>query len=196
MSTKNNKRSRNWAFILYPESAPKNWQEKLIELNVQFALSPLHNLDVNPDNGEIKKEHYHVILVFDSVKSYEQVKEITQKLKQPVPQICHSILGSIRYFTHQDNPEKFQYQVENIKVFNGFDIDKYTEMTVTQKKAIIKEICQYIVSADVVEYADLVEYAILENQEWFDTIQSSHTMFLTSFIRSRKFRAKIVNEKE
>ena len=39
--------SRSWTFVLYPESCPEDWQEKL--LGVPFLRSPLHDKDVNPD---------------------------------------------------------------------------------------------------------------------------------------------------
>ena len=50
-------------------------------------ISPLHNKDVNAD-GTPKKPHWHVILTFKGLKSYEQVKAITDKLNAPAPQVC------------------------------------------------------------------------------------------------------------
>lgn len=46
-------KSRTWGMVVYPESAPENWQELLSETFMQFAVSPLHDKDTNPD-GEIK----------------------------------------------------------------------------------------------------------------------------------------------
>ncbi|HDT7711324.1 TPA: replication protein, partial [Enterococcus faecium] len=46
-------RTRNWTFVVYPESAPENWREFLDELHVPWVESPLHDKDVNPD-GELK----------------------------------------------------------------------------------------------------------------------------------------------
>ena len=47
-------RKRNWVFVVYPDSAPENWVEKLREMRVPGFISPLHDKDVNPD-GEPKK---------------------------------------------------------------------------------------------------------------------------------------------
>ena len=58
-------KKRNWAFVLYPESAPKDWREQLARSGVACAISPLHDRDINP-TGEPKKPHYHVILVYGS----------------------------------------------------------------------------------------------------------------------------------
>ena len=53
-----NIKKRNWAFVCYPESLPDNWQDILIESGIPFAISPLHDRDMNADNTE-KKPHYH-----------------------------------------------------------------------------------------------------------------------------------------
>src|SRR5699024_11179639 len=52
-------RTRNWTFVVYPESAPEDWREIIDDLHVPWIESPLHDKDVNPD-GEIKKPHWHV----------------------------------------------------------------------------------------------------------------------------------------
>ena len=57
-------KARHWAMVVYPESAPENWIDIINETHLQFAISPLHNKDTNPD-GEIKKSHWHVILSWD-----------------------------------------------------------------------------------------------------------------------------------
>ena len=54
-------KKRNWAFVLYIESAPSNWLDILIKSGLSFAVSPYHDKDINPD-GEVKKAHYHIIL--------------------------------------------------------------------------------------------------------------------------------------
>lgn len=47
-------RYRNFATVVYPESAPENWLEILAEQFVPAFVSPLHDLDVNP-TGEVKR---------------------------------------------------------------------------------------------------------------------------------------------
>ena len=59
MASKNVKK-RNWAFVLYPESAPVDWRDLLQKTGLQCAVSPLHDRDLNPD-GEPKKAHFHVL---------------------------------------------------------------------------------------------------------------------------------------
>lgn len=64
MKKDENKRYRNWTLIVYPESAPENWKSILSnELKLIFAISPLHDQDINPD-GSLKKAHWHVLICF------------------------------------------------------------------------------------------------------------------------------------
>lgn len=68
-------RTRNFATVVYPDSAPEGWQELLVQQFVPALVSPLHDRDINP-TGEPKKPHYHVILAFDNVKTIEQAQEV------------------------------------------------------------------------------------------------------------------------
>ena len=116
-------RTRNWTFVVYPESAPNDWEKIIENERVPFVVSPLHDSDISDnETGEIKKAHWHVIINFSSVKSYEQVKELTDKINAPIPQKVNSMIGATRYLIHLDHADKFQYKKEDIKCFNGFDL--------------------------------------------------------------------------
>ena len=101
-------RTRNFATIVYPESAPENWKTILEEAMVPAFISPLHDKDINPD-GEIKKAHFHVILAFDTVKTLEQAQDIISKIGGVGCQPVVSLRGNARYLCHLDNPEKYQH---------------------------------------------------------------------------------------
>ena len=86
-------RTRNWTCVVYPESAPNNWRDFIDELHIEWVESPLHDRDFNAD-GEPKKPHWHVILLYDCVKTFEQVKGLTDKLNAPIPQKCGGVKGT------------------------------------------------------------------------------------------------------
>jgi len=86
-------RTRNWTFIVYPESAPEKWRKMIDEMYIQWIESPLHECEMDPDNESEKKSHWHVLLLFEGKKSYSQVKEITDKINATTPQICKSAKG-------------------------------------------------------------------------------------------------------
>ena len=113
-----NSKERHWTFVLYPESAPEDWKDYLSSLGLQCAVSPLHDKDINP-NGELKKSHYHILLCFNGPTTYNKVLNITKSLNATIPQRVLSCKGIIRYFIHKDNPEKYQYNEEDILTING-----------------------------------------------------------------------------
>lgn len=68
-------KGRDWAFIVYPESAPENWREILDDTHIRWIESPLHDKDFNPD-GTIKKPHWHVMLSADGPITQKQLKKL------------------------------------------------------------------------------------------------------------------------
>ncbi|WP_460901590.1 Rep family protein, partial [Staphylococcus aureus] len=74
------------------ESAPCNWREILDSYHVPWLESPLDDKDVNGD-GEIKRAHWLLLLIFSSIKIYTQLLEITVQLNSPIPQNFTNIKG-------------------------------------------------------------------------------------------------------
>lgn len=177
-------RTRNWNVIVYPESAPENWRDILDQEHIKWVESPLHDSDINP-TGEKKKPHWHIVLMFDSNKTYEQVKAITDQLNTVVPQKCNSVEGSVRYMIHIDNPEKFQYNRDDIVVHGNVDISKYFEMSLSQKYALIDEMSQFIIEYDVVEFMDLKAYAMQERPDWNEVLHGA-SYEIINLIKSRR----------
>ena len=179
--------SRYWAFIVYPESVEGNWENTLEEMGLEFAISPLHDKDINP-TGEPKKAHYHVLVEFAGPKRYKNVLEICEKIGATIPKKVESIRGYYRYLTHADNPDKAQYDEKDIRRYNNFEL----ELTTTETTAIKKKICQIIEGAQIKEYCELLDYfaEIGDNDYW--EIASNHTYFFDRYITSR--RNKLKNE--
>ena len=188
-------RTRNWWFVLYPESAPENWREILDDLHIPYAVSPLHDKDLDPD-GNPKKPHWHVILMFEGVKSYSQIKEITDSLNAPIPQAVNGLVGTARYLIHKDNPDKFQYNRAEIFCGGGFDIKELLDRSPADKRVIIKEIYEYIKEQDITEFHELVDYAFDNNEDWFEILMEGHTMVFDAVIKSRRHSAKLEAERE
>jgi hypothetical protein len=176
-------RTRNFVTVVYPESAPENWQEILSEQFVPAFISPLHCDDVNP-TGEIKKEHYHVIIMFDSTKTLEQAKEIFAKISGVGCEKVNSLRGYARYLCHLDNPEKAQYNVENVRCLCGADYTA-TIGLVTDKYKAIKEMCSYCRENNIRSYSDLLDYASEERYDWFRVLCDNGTVVVKEYLKSR-----------
>ena len=86
-------KKRNWAFVLYTESAPENWRDILVQSGVEIAISPYHDKDKNP-TGEDKKPHYHIILCYPGPTTFNNVKSlVVDRLGQPIPIYLESVKG-------------------------------------------------------------------------------------------------------
>lgn len=181
------KRAKDWTFIVYPESAPENWRSILADkFQVKAIISPLHDSDILDDVEQTpKKSHYHVILRFDSKKSFEQIKEITDFLNQPIPQKVKSIEGAVRYLIHADSPDKAQYNQSDIEVIGNIDLDRYFKKSALQKDELTAEIMDFICAKDITELADLLDYCRNENYEWFRHL-CLNAYLIDKYITSRR----------
>lgn len=177
-------KTRNWAFIMYPDSAPTNWKEILTNYHINVIVSPLHDKDINPTTNEPKKAHWHVVLNFDSVKTIRQVEEIANSVNGTNPIKVESINGAIRYFTHIDNPEKAQYKREDITNIGSFDIDEPFKRSIDRYN-YISEMIDFIETNNVNEFFQFMLYCKNENQEWFKALCDS-SYVIREYIKSRR----------
>lgn len=178
------KKKRNWAFVCYPESLPKDWENILRQTGLQVAISPLHDKDVEADEVTPKKPHYHIILVYNGPTSFSCVKELTDKLKAPIPIALEGVRGYYRYFSHLDNPEKYQYNDKEIKCLNGFSILDFCELTRNEVNQIKKKLIAVIINQKINEYSDFLDFVIANLSENEFDVASSHTYFFDRYLTS------------
>lgn len=183
-------KKRYWAFVLYPESAPEDWHDKLRETGLQCAISPLHDKDLNPD-GTVKKPHWHVIAAYDGPTTFNNVKSLTAALNAPIPQPLAQIRGYYRYFTHKDNPEKYQYDENDISTINGFNIADYCELTKSEVMTVKRKLQQLIRDLDLLEYSDFMDYLMDNDCVTEYDVASNNTYFFERYICSRRNKAKL-----
>ena len=186
---KNSKtRTRNYACVVYPESAPDNWQEILSDQFIPAFISPLHNKDINP-TGEVKKEHYHVMLMFDSVKTSEQAKVIFELIGGVGCEVVNSTRGYARYLCHLDNPEKAQYNIEDVRCLCGSDYPNIISL-VTDKYKAIGEMIDFCQANNIFSYASLLEYCRMERFDWFRVLCDNGTVVIKEYLKSRSWTAQ------
>lgn len=176
-------RTRNFATVVYPESAPEDWQSLLADCFVPCFISPLHNADLNP-TGEAKKPHYHVMIMFDGVKTLEQAKEIVSLIGGVGCEAVASVRGYARYLCHLDNPDKAQYDTGAVTALCGAD---YTGVIglVTDKYKAIGEMIDFCVNNGIVSYSELLIYCRLHRFDWFRVLCDSGTMVMREFLKSQ-----------
>lgn len=181
------KRYRNWACILYPESVASDWQTKLDDYHVPYLLSPLHDHDVNA-NGEKKKAHYHLLLLYDGVKTEDQVKEVFTSLGGVGCEVVNSIRQYARYLCHLDNPDKWRYQESDVRS-SGVDYMEIISL-VSDKYAAIRDILQFCNDNQIYLYCDLLDYALVNEEGWFRVLCDSGTYVVKEYLKSLEYKYK------
>lgn len=176
-------RTRSWTTVVYPDSAPEGWLDILGELLVPALVSPLHDKDVNPD-GEPKKPHWHVGLLFEGKKSKEQVAEYFMKIGGVGIEPISSVRSWARYLCHLDNPEKAQYDTQAVRSFGGVDYFYLIE-SLADKNKVVGDILDFILANDIISYAQLISYCRRFRTDWFNLLSNSYTLFFTAFLKSR-----------
>lgn len=187
-SQKTDTRTRTWTFILYEDSAPENWRDLIDDEHIEWVESPWHDKDFNAD-GNPKKKHKHILLLFQGKKSYEQIKQITDALSSPIPQRCHSAKATVRYMAHLDNPEKAQYSPSEIIGHGGADVADMLRPSASARYELIREMMQYCKSEHVIEFQDLLDYAMQERfDDWFPLLCDNSSYVLGQYIKSQRHR--------
>lgn len=176
-------RQRLYATVVYPESAPPDWRERLEQLHISAMVSPLHDLDTLP-TGEVKKAHYHVLWRYEGVKTIAQAQEVVTAIGGAGAVECvHDYRGYARYLCHLDSPDKAQYSPEDVLCFGGADWAAVALSEAERVDAVLDEIEDWIDDTGCVSYVELCRYGRRSRPDWTRTIRT-HTVHLSALIRS------------
>lgn len=188
------KRTRNYATVVYPESAPEDWLTRLGNYFVPCFVSPLHDLDINP-YGEPKKPHYHVMIMYDSVKTIEQAREIIEDIGGVGVEIVNSVRGYARYLCHLDNPEKIQYDKGFVQSFYGADYDETIGLALDRYIAI-REMINWCRDNGVFSYSQLFRYAMDNRADWFRVLCDNGTVVVKEYLKSSAWEIQYYGEEQ
>jgi hypothetical protein len=191
MKSQDNIKKRYWGCIVYPDSAPSDWREELKKTGLPCAISPLHDKDLTSEvDEELKKAHWHVLLCWGNTTTYNSVKRITDSLSAPRPIPIESVKGYYRYFTHEEDPSKYQYSKDDIECLNGFSIADYADLTSAELAKIHDDIELIIRKNDFVRYADLLEFLSDSGESDMLRVVRGSTILYNNYLRSRNDRKR------
>ena len=96
-----------------------------------FYGDAAEDVDNPHEPGELKKPHIHLLMKFNSSRDLSTVQGYFmefERLKENSFEVIRNIHGSERYLIHADNPEKFQYRIEEVetndKLFRNVFLEK------------------------------------------------------------------------
>lgn len=177
-------KSKYFCAVLYPDSSTYDYEKiikALAEEHLTFALSPIHDRDVEAD-GSLKKGHYHLLLAYSSATSLNNIRGWFKVCGLPEcdlhsVRVCASGVGYYRYLTHKDNPEKAQYNDNDIRVFNDSDeLFKKFSKTASEKIDNLVRIFQIIDALNTISFHSLIQYLMLNERDLFKMLTSSSAL--------------------
>lgn len=185
-------RTRVFAAVVYPDSSPQDWQERLTQEHVSAFISPLHDRDENPD-GTAKKEHWHLMLMFEGVKSQDQVDALLDRVLGP-NRVKHyenvnSTRGYARYLCHLDNPEKAQYDKADVTALCGADYAEIISLP-SDDWDVLDQIFDYIEDNKVRYYAQFMRYCRKERRDWWKLLMARYSYVVINYMKSEVQRAR------
>lgn len=138
----------------------------IYDFRVKGYLSPLHD----KDGGE---PHYHWIMCFDSLKSYEQVMQMIEEsgLSECVNTVRYvrDLTSSARYLCHLDERKKFHYSPEYVECIGGTSYSKFLEFE-TDKSIEDMKLIELIKKYRIRSYTQLVDYCLFVAKQHYKSV--------------------------
>lgn len=205
-------RSSQWEIIFYPESCPDFWQDVIIDSCIPCCLSPVHNRDYYDDydefkakkqletekdesvierlskikSGVLKKPHRHLIVDYGT-GSNKTMQQVQNDLVIPLnaykyPMNITTLRGRVRYTVHMDHPNKAQYSLDDVKLFNNFQVKDYFDLSNADCDEIGMNLLQYITDFGFYDYYQLE----IATRSWkpFHKYVVSHSILLNTLFSS------------
>lgn len=177
------KKVRAIAGILYKDSAPSDWQDRIANLHMMALVSPLHDSDVQAD-GSPKKPHYHVMLIFDGPVAVDRAAKLLQDIGCiDYTQSIHSVTSYARYLCHLDDHDKHQYDTKDIKAYGGADYELMCQRSL-DKDTAIAEMEDYIDTHHVYSFRRFAQYCRANQPTWHRHLTTDCGWYVKEYIKS------------
>lgn len=196
MGKKQDNRTRNFMCLLYKESTPEDFRERIKAYHMEAFVSPLHEYDVNED-GTPKKPHWHMILRFKGKKSDDQVIAIMKDIGErgacidPTGREFYVVdfQKALRYHCHLDEADKHHYPITEEWTTSSKDIFELM-MDSKEEGAMVDEMLDWCTAHRVKYFRTLADYARKEREDWMRLIRSKNTVFLTAWFKSAAYEMR------
>lgn len=175
-------RNRNYAAIVYPDSAPADWVQILENLHIPALVSPIHDRDVAPD-GKLKKAHYHVLIMFQSLKSRQQAEECFKAIGGVGIESVYSLPSHAQYLIHRNNSNKAQYDAADVIALSGANYAAVANIA-ADDTSILCDIFEFIRINQITSFARFIDFCTKNKKEWLKALTSNRTFLITHYIRS------------
>ena len=186
------RRARAWTAMVYPDSAPENWQEILREQLIECLVSPLHDKDVLP-TGEKKKPHWHVVLSFKNPATFDKACEVFAAINAVVPPEKESRVKDFRqmarYLCHMDQPDKHRYEMQDVISIGSIDYASLC-MSAADEDDMLDQIFEAMDTYMLDSYPKVVRWTRGHNPEWKPLVYRKYTKQISEYAKGLHYEAK------
>lgn len=197
----NNSKAKYWTAVLYPENMVENWKViigDLLELPFAYCI---HNADLTSDDEEDRKDHVHLIIVFNNTTTYKNAFRVFQRLGEFSLSACQSVINiryMYEYLIHNTETckkqNKHQYDPSERILGNNFDIGSYEQVSLAEKKEMRRELSSLILNDFYTNYSvfykDLIknftpdyEDIVCSNSGHFERLCKGNYLLLNSNLK-------------
>lgn len=208
-------KARYFTFLLYPESIPNDWSQRLELMGVPIAISPLHDKDKSNVEGQTyKKAHYHVVYVAKNPVTTDSVRKRIQRVLgarsvSKVQIVVQSMENMYLYLTHESKDaiakNKHKYSKRDITLLNNFDIDRYVTLDVEDKDDMLNDVCNLIDDHNLANMRELRRFVKLHGIEYglpsmkiINSVLRAHTglirLYFDAVYQERKYGRGDINK--
>lgn len=208
-------KARCFTFLLYPESIPNDWSQRLELMGVPIAISPLHDKDKSNVEGQTyKKAHYHVVYVAKNPVTTDSVRKRIQRVLgarsvSKVQIVVQSMENMYLYLTHESKDaiakNKHKYSKRDITLLNNFDIDRYITLDVEDKDDMLNDVCDLIDDHNLANMRELRRFVKLHGVEYglpsmkiINSVLRAHTglirLYFDAVYQERKYGRGDINK--
>lgn len=104
--------------------------------------------------GTLKKTHWHLYI---STRTRRTINAVRKHFNNALAKFAESEFGCVRYLTHIDYPEKYQYEIMAIK--SNMDVTSIFQMQISDSQFVM-DCIEKITMGEIYTFRDLTFYAI------------------------------------
>lgn len=179
---------RQISLLIWLDSAPSDWLERISDLGYECLISPLHDKDVLED-GTAKKAHYHCFFLFPGKKTADQCQYIADYVsgQSNYPYLfVPDRKVHARYLCHLDSPHKHRYPLVEVVQVNGASILKWAsdDDKDQQDDEILNDILSWVRSRRCRFFNQLLDYALDNNLNlWVSRLKRDLTPIVKAYMQ-------------
>lgn len=169
-----NGKYRNFCIELYPDNEQhQGIISDLKSFDSEYkAVGILHDKDVyesGEKQGQLKKPHYHFVLRFPNQR-YITSLAVELGMEENLIQPCESVRVSERYLLHYDNPEKYQYNKQDL--VGNLIVEVLKLVNDDTEESGLKLIFDWIDQQEKVDYRKFYRWAL--DTPYYKLVKSNH----------------------